>query len=253
MTMNNDDSKNGGKKTEEKINTNAWMTTFSDLCTLLLTFFVLLFSLSSMDDKKLKIAFQNFSGSSGFLFFKEYHTISRPKEIMIKGINQILGDRVVAWSEPEHSGAVVGQDSIGSEDLRGTGGHLIIKPLRDGLKLICGEDLLFPTGRAEIREEMEPVLKKVARFISVSGYQAYIDGHTDSTPIHTEKYATNEELSIARASSVREYLVKVEKNSPYSIALAGYGALKSVASNKTPEGRKRNCRVEIVLKNQKYF
>jgi chemotaxis protein MotB len=236
----------------DNIKTNGWMTTFSDLCTLLLTFFVLLFSISSMDDRKLKIAFQNFAGSSGFLSFKEYRAISRPKEILITGLSEVLGEKVVIGKEEGPPDANIAAD-VDTRDLKSLGGFLVFQPLKEGFKLIFGDKLLFSAGNAEIGEEMKPVLEKIAKFISISGYQVYVDGHTDNISVHSAQYASNEDLSIARALNVRNYLVRLGNIRPDSIALIGYGALKPVASNDLPGGKERNRRVEIVLKDQKYF
>jgi len=250
--MKNRSSHTARGKGGSKINTNGWMTTFSDLCTLLLTFFVLLFSISSMDDRKLKIAFQNFAGSSGFLSFKQYREISRPKEILITGLSELLGEKVVIGKEEGLPDTNIEADAD-TRDLESLGGFLIFQPLKEGFKLIFGDKLLFSAGNAEIGEEMKPVLKKIAKFISISGYQVYVDGHTDNTSVHSAQYASNEDLSIARALNVRNYLVRLENLRPDSIALIGYGALKPVASNDLPGGKERNRRVEIVLKDQKYF
>ena len=125
--------------------------------------------------------------------------------------------------------------------------------LENGFKLVFGQELLFRSGSAQIRPEMLPVLMQVADFIRVSSYQVYIDGHTDAIPIHTDKYKSNEDLSLARAYNIMEYLVKGCGVAPNTIALCGYGAQRPVASNKTPEGRAKNRRVEIIFKNQKYF
>ena len=90
MEMKNKSATNkGGGKIEDP---NGWMTTFSDLVTLLLTFFVLLFSFTSMDDKKLKISFQNFAGSTGILSFNEYRELSMSKEVLMQGLYKLLGD-----------------------------------------------------------------------------------------------------------------------------------------------------------------
>jgi len=251
MVMKNRNSNISRGKGDEDIDTNKWMTTFSDLCTLLLTFFVLLFSFSSMDDKKLKIAFQNFAGSSGFLSFKEYRAISRPKQMLIADLSELLGDRVVICKGEEELSDIDSDTDTGS--LKGLGGFLILQSLKDGFKLVFGDKFLFPAGSTEVVEEMKPVLKKIARFISVSGYQVYIDGHTDNVPFRTAQYSSNEELSIARALSVRDYLVLLEKVTPSSIAITGYGALKPVVSNVLPGGREKNRRVEVILKDQRYF
>lgn len=230
------------------MSTNGWMTTFSDLCTLLLTFFVLLFSMSSMDDQRLKIAFQNFGGSSGILSFREYREISRPMEILIDGIHQSLGEKVVS-----HDDEGLQRADMDTRDLETLGKHLIIQPLSDGLNLVFGNNLLFLPGSTEIKEDIRPVLKKIARFILISGYQVYIDGHTDDVPVNKEAYPSNEELSLARSLSVRDYLLQLEDLAHESIALTGYGDLKPAASNDLLEGKARNRRVEIILKNQRYF
>jgi len=250
--MNNRDSNIEKGEGESKVNTEGWMTTFSDLCMLLLTFFVLLFSLGSMDNKKLKIAFQNFAGSSGFLFFKEYREIARPKEIFIDSMTELLGDKVVIGGDIRRDKAL-DTGEIDTRDLTGVGSFLIINHLKDGLKLVFGERLLFPPGSVEMKEDIKPVLHRLGRFISLSSYQAYIDGHTDNVSIRTGEFPTNEELSIARAFNIWDYLVRVEMVSPQSIALIGYGALKPIGSNDSPEGRAKNRRVEIILKNQTYF
>jgi len=236
--------KDGG----DSISTDSWMTTFSDLCTLLLTFFVLLFSLSSMDSQKLKIAFQNFGGSSGILSFKEYHEISRPRDIMMRGLVQLLGDKVVIGDDMRFN-----DSEITSQELETLGNRLQIKKISNGISLIFGDMLLFTAGSAEIMEGMKPVLDIIARFISISGYQAYVDGHTDSTPIRKGRYASNDELSIERAYSVVNYFVTVSDVPSDAIGITGYGALKPVAPNGNKKGRALNRRVEIILKSQSYF
>ena len=233
---------------EDGLSSNGWMTTFSDLVTLLLTFFVLLFSLSSMDDKKLKIAFQHFNSSAGFLSFRDYREISSPREIMIEGLNKMLGERVVYGEGKNLEEGLIPDDAPSS-----SGGSLNIQILEDGVRLVFGEILLFPPGGIEVREEMLPVLSKIAKFILISGYQAYIDGHTDNTPVKSDQFVSNEEISIARAVSVRNHLMRSENLPSGAVVINGYGSLLPVGNNEIAEGRAKNRRVEIILKNQKYF
>ena len=247
------DSNNGKGGGEEKADTQGWLTTFSDLMMLLLTFFVLLFSLGSMDDRQLKIAFQNFEGSSGFLFFKEYSSISRPKDAFISSITALLGDKVVTGRDSENLNKNTETGEIDTREFEGVGGLLIIDELDDGLNLTFGEKLLFAPGSAEIHESIRAVLDRIARFISLAGYQAYVDGHTDNAVIAAKEFPSNEELSIARAFSVWSYLVQEKLVDPDSVALTGYGALKPVGSNDSPKGRQMNRRVEIILKYKTYF
>ena len=87
--MDNGEEKRKPKK-DERGGTSAWMVTFSDLSTLLLTFFVLLLSMSSMDDRTLKSMFTNFTSACGILYFKEYGEIYRPKEVLIESLYESL-------------------------------------------------------------------------------------------------------------------------------------------------------------------
>ena len=230
----------------------SWMVTFSDLSTLLLTFFVLLLSMSSMDDLKLKSMFQNFTSSSGILLFKQYGEIYHAKEIFIQGLYEKLKDALVVNKDTEGIENELASN-ITENPFVNASAAVKFENLENGFKLVFGQELLFRSGSAQIRPEMLPVLVQVADFIRVSSYQVYIDGHTDAIPIHTDKYKSNEDLSLARAYNIMEYLVKGCGVAPNTIALCGYGAQRPVASNKTPEGRAKNRRVEIIFKNQKYF
>lgn len=244
MTNNSGSKKSGGGNE----NPNAWMITFSDLVTLLLTFFVLLFSFTSMDDKKLKISFQNFSGSTGILSFNEYRELSMSKDVLIESLYRLLGDKVTLGDEEE-----IGSSDTDTGSLKRAGNYLAIKDIENGFKIALGVPILFPSGDFKIKEEAKPVLDKIARFISLSGYQAYIDGHTDNTATHTARHSSNEELSIARALSIRDYLTQTGKIPPHSAGITGYGALKPIAPNNLPSGKAKNRRVEIILKSQRYF
>lgn len=242
---------NGVKKEEEEKKGPAWMVTFSDLSTLLLTFFVLLLSMSTMDDMTLKSLFHNFTCSSGILYFKEYGEIYRPKEVLIQSIYQKLKDSLVVRRADDPAEDIV---SIKEEKaFKELGSSLRVEDLDDGFKLVFGHQLLFASGSAEISEDMKPLLARIARFMKTSTYQIYIDGHTDDVPITRGKYPSNEVLSMARAFNLMNYFVKEERISPGIMAIAGYGEYNPVAANDTPSGRERNRRVEIIFKNQTYF
>jgi len=231
-----------------KNDTNSWMVTFSDLCTLLLTFFVLLFSLTSTDDKKFEISFRNFGAGSGILSFKEYREIARPMEILIENVKKIYGERVTIGNYAD-----LPEADIYTNNLETLGSFLAMQQVDGGLRFTFKEDILFSSGSSDLMNEMKPVLNKIIRFLMISGYLAYIDGHTDSVPTQTERFISNEDLSIARAMSIRKYLLLSGEIAPDSIGFTGYGALKPISSNDLSEGRNKNRRVEIILKNRGYF
>ena len=236
---------------EETSGTPGWMVTFSDLATLLLTFFVLLLSMSSMDDRTMKSMFTNFTSACGILYFKEYGEIYKPKEVLIEGLYERLEDAVIIKKagDPVEE-AVSDSDTIFESKI---GSILTVEQMEDGFKLIFGHRLLFEPGKAEIKPEMKDVLDKIAKFIRASAYQIYIAGHTDSIPIKSKQFASNLDLSLTRAFNIMNYLVKDKGINSASIALGGYGEYRPLAPNDTPLGRAKNRRVEIIFKKKKYY
>jgi chemotaxis protein MotB len=228
------------------------MLTFSDLSTLLLTFFVLLVSMSSMDDLTLKSYFHNFTGSCGILLFKEQGEIYRPKEVLIEGLYGMLKDALIAKRDKNQADEDVVSDLIENPFVL-SGNAVIFENTEDGLKLTFGEKTLFNPGSAEVKEAFKPVLNQVAKFIRLSRYQIYIDGHTDNVPIHNDRFPSNDALSLARAYAVFDYLVKEEHLPPDFAVIAGYGEERPVAPNTSAATRALNRRVEMIFKNQQYF
>lgn len=228
-----------------------WMVTFSDLSTLLLTFFVLLLSMSSMDNRKLKSMFTNFTSSCGILLFKEYGEIYQPREVMIQGITQRLKDALVIRKAEDPMEDLT--EEMEQELLKTAGGLLEVEYFKDGFKIVFGHQMLFRTGSAELREDMRPVLEEVARFMKYTDYQVYIDGHTDEVPVRGGPYGSNRELSLARAAAVMDYLVEEQGLESAAIALGGYGPMKPRAEGDSPEDLQKNRRVEVIFKNKKYF
>ena len=133
------------------------------------------------------------------------------------------------------------------------GSQLIIDNSEDGFKMVFGHELLFEEGNTEIDEDMKWVLQKIAKFMRVSAYQVYIDGHADNIPVNNGEYQSNMDLSLTRALNIMDYFVRQEGISPGSIALAGYGEFHPASKDDTPSGRMKNRRVEIIFKNKSYF
>ncbi len=241
----------GKKKSapENNRDPNGWMTTFSDLVTLLLTFFVLLFSFNSMDDKTLKAMFGNFDAGSGVMSFKEYRKIARPQESLIEGLRSFID----GLEHVEDKQEAMDRSEIVPPEFEESGSFMDMVPLRDGFKLVFGAEMFFPSAEAQIREEMKPALEKIGDFLRITNYQAYIQGHTDNIPLRSGPYSSNVELSTARALSVVEYLIKEAEVPSSAVAAIGFGESRPRASNADPAGRSQNRRVEIICKNKRYY
>ncbi|MEE4364562.1 MAG: flagellar motor protein MotB [Desulfotignum sp.] len=122
-----------------------------------------------------------------------------------------------------------------------------IRMTRDRIKLVIGENISFPTGRAELLEHIKGPLTKIADALSrEQGFRIVVSGHTDSTPIHTPRYPSNWELSVARALGVAKFLMARDVN-PALISVEGFGPYQPVAPNTDPDSRRENRRVEISL------
>ena len=105
----------------------------------------------------------------------------------------------------------------------------------------------FDSGKAEIKPEMIPLLEKVGSILKELKGDITIAGHTDNVPIKGGPFKSNLALSMARAASVADFFIHKVKLDPSRISTMGFGEYRPIASNKTPEGREKNRRVEIIL------
>lgn len=257
-------------------NSNAWMITFSDLLTLLLTFFVLLLSMSTMDNQKIKRTLSFFLSAAGAMETGEKGGVGRVYVVTPR--MQVAGGRLDAESKASSKEMKLGVE-IG---LAGELSLLMIpimdiaeeamadvrpkeKPLLEleELLILKGIDvdlqagktvvrvssrLLFASGAAEIHIEGLDLLLWLADTLRDSPYLLEVEGHTDSSPISTIRFSSNWELSIERAVNVVRFLEETGRIPGARLSAAGYADLRPLFSNDTAEGRVKNRRVEIILK-----
>jgi chemotaxis protein MotB len=225
------------------------MVTFSDLIMLLLTFFVLLLTMSSLDQKRLKDVFMALQDAAGVLEFSGSRGLTSLKEITKKytddeGRVVIDHDLVKNLLLPTISGKNPEEEQI----LEAMNERIEITDDERGLVLSFQEDILFDEGAAGIKAEVIPVLHKVAEALLPIPNGVLIMGHTDNVPIHNETYASNLELSMDRALSVLVFFLQEKRLSPARFMAGGYGSSRPLNANDSPRGRARNRRVEIIIK-----
>jgi chemotaxis protein MotB len=115
------------------------------------------------------------------------------------------------------------------------------------MRIILTGDLLFDTGMAELSFSAQNSLRKIADIIKITPYIINVVGHTDNIPMNSDKYATNWELSVARASRVTRFLIEDMNMNPNQFVVSGYGPYRPIKSNTNSRNRAVNRRVEIII------
>ena len=220
-----------------------WMTTFGDLMSLLLCFFVLLLSFSEMDRHKYK----QVAGSMEKAFGVQRKTkvFDQPKGI--KMIAKDFDQEIIATRLKENIGRQI-QEEVDDRlwDLKDQ-----ITVESDGEEVIIrmmGEST-FDSGKAEIREKLKPLLIKIGASLADTNGDIIVAGHTDNVPVVKGPFKSNLKLSIARAASVAEFLLSHSKIKPERVSTMGFGEYRPIESNQTAIGRQKNRRVEIIITN----
>jgi chemotaxis protein MotB len=116
-----------------------------------------------------------------------------------------------------------------------------------GMIIQLDNNLLFPPGSAELTPEARKLLDRVGAMLIVQPNHVRIEGHTDDTPIHTDRYPSNWQLSTDRATNVIMYWADQRTLPPDRLSAAGYGQYRPVVPNDSPEHRALNRRVEVVI------
>ena len=130
--------------------------------------------------------------------------------------------------------------------------------LKDLIEIEAGEhqvvirlmgETAFNSGEARIRPEMLPLLRKIASILKGTKGEIVIAGHTDDVSVSGIRFRSNLQLSAERATRVTEFFLAREPISPKRISAVGFGKYRPLSSNDTKKGRKRNRRVEIIIKD----
>lgn len=244
-------SKRSMPRSGDSDNRAGWLTTFNDLVTLLMVFFVLLFTMGSTD-KNMMREFQNAlqsglgvlsSGSKVSIAVNESPRLVSMGETLSQGQSQTTPDNEEATTEVIDQEEAI--DQALSEMAADPG--IKVKHSTQGARISFEDALLFNFGKADINSSGLALLDKMAALIQKIPCVVRVEGHTDNVPIHTPRFPSNWDLSTARAVSVVKYLVDVANINPQRLSAVGYGESRPMVPNDSPADRARNRRVEIVL------
>ncbi len=258
----------------------AWQSTFADLMNLLLCFFVLLFSMSTIDAQKFQEIAASFSNT--FSIFQAGGSSFNDGLLISNGVSQLnnldmyisntgaaaeqtakqndLNKDEADSSAEELKEALEQEQLAASEELAekvsealnesGIDKDVDIEFTSQYVQLTLKGSVLFDSGSSDLKTEAMPMIQKIAVILErYASSTIEIEGHTDNVPIHTSKYESNDVLSSYRALAMFDYLVQNTSLDPAKIKHSGRGEYLPVADNSTPEGRAKNRRIEIKIYN----
>ncbi len=221
------------------------MATFSDMMTLLLCLFVLLFAMSSTQEESFKELVQSLRSALGVQQVPEAGT----REGLV--MHNIPTEKTATEAVDEAGGMVQKELNEIVSDVRELvmfnqlGGMVKVEQNEMGAVITISDVVLFPPGDSRMTEDGLKIIRKIAIVLAQFQYHIQIAGHTDNTPISSACYPSNWELSASRACEVVRYLTQNGLD-PTMLSAVGYGEFRPIDTNDTPEGRAQNRRVEIV-------
>ncbi len=243
-----------------------WMVTFADMVTLILVFFVLLFSMSQIDLVKFQAVAESFRNRMIFDSYPSTLEMDNPTENSEfreenEGADDYLNNLSDAEPEKEpneQTNSEIMEDNQTSLDelLAEIKAFLQENNLQNkitanrtdqGVVLILQERILFDTAEADIKSSGEPFLDKVGLLLHNIPNEIRVEGHTDDRRISTAQYPSNWELSGARASSVIRSIVANNDLDKSRFMAAGYGDTRPIVNNDSADNWSKNRRVEIVI------
>ena len=227
------------KKEDDRENLERWLITYADLITLLLAFFIMMYTFSKQDVQR-------------------HHEVTRRLKVIFKGGSSALKEGGVAGPNvvnalPAFSGTSGEIEKELEEQIAAVAGandegrKMSVLTDERGIVIRIMDKAFFDEGRAELKETAKSALLRIVPILKRSNNHVGIEGHTDNMPINTREFRSNWELSTRRATEVVRYLVEKHGFPPNRISASGYAEYRPVAANDTEQNRALNRRIEIIL------
>ena len=243
----------------EHENAERWLLTYADMITLLVAFFIMLYAMSITNQQKFQqLALSVRSGFGSTL------TMGAPTVFStgggINGIPSIVSSSTQIASDSTKAGQKSGAEAVDAARLDGAFGTIkkfiqsnnlqgkmqVVRTERGVIITVMTDHMLFARGEADLRPEELGLLNKLAEVINKLPNSIRVEGHTDNLPIHTQRFASNWDLSGSRAASVVRYFESRNVASD-RLELAGYADQHPIVPNTSEANRARNRRVEIAV------
>lgn len=216
-----------------------WLLTYSDMITLLMAFFIVMYAMSQIDTAK----YQSLSKSMGQALGGTNY-IGMQSGGLIPGAE---GGTELAGKTTEDSLEQIANDLTDYANNNDLSGKVSFFLSEEGLNISFTGSVLFDKGKADLRPEAIPALKEVANYLHKVPNYIGVAGSTDDLKISTEQFPSNWELSVIRATTVVRFLVEKEGIDPHRIIALGYGEYHLLYPNINEVNRSKNRRIDIII------
>ncbi len=241
------------REEEEHENHERWLVSYADFITLLFAFFVVMYAISSVNDKKYK----KLSESINNAFSSTPPVISKPMDDQDSAAATSGGKSLIKplpLAQLHYQKLQMERESMTRLGMNLSDklspmiqeGKVRVFQNNRGLRIDINDNLLFASGSAELNPGASEILGKIARMLVENDRAIQVEGHTDNTPIHSSLFYSNWELSAVRASSVVRMLSSqgIEET---RLSALGFGSTQAIGNNASAEGKAKNRRVSIMV------
>jgi chemotaxis protein MotB len=253
------------KKAAEHVNHERWLVSYADFITLLFAFFVVLFSSSQVDKRKvgklaqaISEAFQQmgiFETANSRIPMVTADPLPAQNVPLIADGKGISGNAQMASAFEKAAGSPAPANDMDNLQKQLSGAlapeiqrhEVALKTSREGLVITLREVGFFDSGSAVLRPTSEAAVRRIAQVLMAQPNNVRFEGHTDNVPIHNAQFASNWELSTARATEMIRLFITQYNFPPLRLSAAGYAEYHPVAGNQTADGRAQNRRVDVVV------
>ncbi|SEU32100.1 flagellar motor protein MotB [Paenibacillus sp. NFR01] len=237
----------------------SWLLPYSDLMTLLVALFLVMYAMSATDAKKFEQMAQAFNSAlNGGTSVLEFRSDAPTDRQLDQGKNTKMDSTIAENTGQSEIAKLRKKEQEDLEKLKkqldqyikknGLTDLLNTKLNQSQLMITIRDNALFASGDAEVKPESRQLAKSIAGMLEqFPDYDILVQGHTDNVPISTSKYASNWDLSVARSLRFMEILLQDPKLNPVKFSPIGYGEYHPIAENTTASGRAKNRRVEVSI------
>ena len=228
-------------KHEEHENHERWLVSYADFITLLFAFFVVMYSISSVNEGKFRSVSESIQAALRPVVSHPASQVHFDLGDFKSSLVPSLGRKVQFIRQVQE---ILKKNNKDVQVQKAT-----VQQTDQGVVITIADSLMFESGRAEIRAEALPILENLAEIMAANASvkEVRVQGHTDNVPINSALFPSNWELSAVRAAMVTRAMTELYGMQPEKISAVGFGEFRPVADNLTPENREKNRRVELLI------